>query len=244
MSIRFGINIDAMFWLRDDSLPSIHDQYNDMWKFAKVLEEFGFSLNEWSPPAETPELSILNSAFNNDGPTTAALAIAKTMEKKNSIDRSIGVWNGINKEGGALFKTSYDIKHHPCIFEFGAKNIASTKSKDNIIKILSSIFEIWNPILIEVAPYHYYEKRVFEDKPGVGWMIYLPFVISSKNVPEASDLIPIYGIDKKQKGTIIVSINETFDINNPEHIKRANEIEIRLVDQDLLPKRMDFLKIK
>jgi hypothetical protein len=37
-------------------------------------------------------------------------------------------------------------------------------------------------------------------------------------------------------GTIIVSVtDEPFSDENPEHVKIANAIEIRLVDQDLLP---------
>jgi hypothetical protein len=44
-----------------------------------------------------------------------------------------------------------------------------------------------------------------------------------------------------QTGTIIVSVaNEPFSIGNPEHIEIANSIEIRLVDQDLLPRIYDL----
>ena len=47
--------------------------------------------------------------------------------------------------------------------------------------------------------------------------------------------------DKKQVGTIIVSVTDApFDVNNPEHVKIANAIAIRLVDQDLLPRFADL----
>ncbi|WP_448949750.1 hypothetical protein [Klebsiella pneumoniae] len=38
-----------------------------------------------------------------------------------------------------------------------------------------------------------------------------------------------------QKGTIIVSTEEIFDGNNKEHIGKANDIEIKLLDLGLLP---------
>ena len=45
----------------------------------------------------------------------------------------------------------------------------------------------------------------------------------------------------KQIGTIIVSVtDEPFNDENPEHVKIANAIEIRLVDQDLLPRYVDI----
>ena len=54
-------------------------------------------------------------------------------------------------------------------------------------------------------------------------------------------LVPIMGTGKQQLGTIIVSVtDEPFSIENPAHLKIANDIEIRLVDQDLLPRYADL----
>ncbi|WP_335662484.1 hypothetical protein [Burkholderia pseudomallei] len=42
-------------------------------------------------------------------------------------------------------------------------------------------------------------------------------------------------------GTIVVSITDApFSLDNPEHVAIANRIEIRLVDQDLLPAYVDI----
>ncbi|KWN76673.1 hypothetical protein WM24_31175 [Burkholderia ubonensis] len=71
-------------------------------------------------------------------------------------------------------------------------------------------------------------------------MLYLPHVLTSNEVPEACDLIPVVR-DGKQQGTIIVSVTDAvFDVDNPEHVKVANAIEIRLADQDLLPRYIDL----
>lgn len=42
-------------------------------------------------------------------------------------------------------------------------------------------------------------------------------------------------------GTIVVSVTDAvFSLDNPEHVEVANRIEIRLVDQDLLPAYADI----
>ena len=76
-------------------------------------------------------------------------------------------------------------------------------------------------------------------------MLYLPRVLTVQQVPEARALIPVMEKDEqgkdKQIGTIIVSVtDELFSDENPEHVKIANAIEIRLVDQDLLPRHVDI----
>lgn len=71
----------------------------------------------------------------------------------------------------------------------------------------------------------------------MGWMLYLPQVLTARQIPEARALVPVLGADEKQIGTVIASVtDEPFSDENPEHVRIANAIEIRLVDQDLLPR--------
>ena len=66
-------------------------------------------------------------------------------------------------------------------------------------------------------------------------------LLTAQQVPEARALVPVADEDNNQTGTIIVSItDEPFSENNPEHVKVANSIETRLVDQDLLPRYADL----
>lgn len=51
-------------------------------------------------------------------------------------------------------------------------------------------------------------KKVFDDKPGVGCIIYLPKVISQHQVPEAREIVPAPETSKDQTGTIIVSTTD------------------------------------
>ncbi|AOJ21990.1 hypothetical protein WJ11_21655 [Burkholderia cenocepacia] len=59
---------------------------------------------------------------------------------------------------------------------------------------------------------------------------------SLASVPEVCEVVATPESGKNQTNTIIVSITDApFSMKNPEHIAVANRIEIRLVEQDLLP---------
>lgn len=108
------MNISLRFRLPQGQLPSDSEQLTDLWKAAKLLEPLGFPLGEWYPPADTPEHSMLNPAFDDDGPSPAAPAVFRAGEQQDEFPglRSFGVWNG--KEGpGALLWS----RHCPCCQE-------------------------------------------------------------------------------------------------------------------------------
>ncbi len=64
--------------------------------------------------------------------------------------------------------------------------------------------------------------------------LYIPHIVLTELIPEAARVVPVMDGDN-QKGTIIVSTEEIFDGNNKEHIGKANDIEIKLLDLGLLP---------
>lgn len=238
------LEISANFWIDDSHLPTVEEQYADLWRFAKVLQSIGIPLDEWCPPADTPANARLNSAFNELGVTPAALAMAAA-DKKNKADaRGLGAWNGVDEAGGMVFTTLVGKGPLPCNFKFSSKDVSVLDDYANVLTVARAILEIWSPVMLLVGPFAYRDHTVFEDRPPVSWMVYLPFVIDTHHAPEASALIPILDQEKTQKGTIVVSVIESFDVDNPEHIKRANQLEVRLADQDLLPRFMDFMKFR
>lgn len=241
----FNITISANFWPRSKILPSVAEQYEDLWRFAKALQAIGVPLDEWYPPADTPANSMLNLAFGELGVTTAALAMANADKANKAADlRSLGAWNGLDEEGGMAFTTMLGVGPLPSHLDFSASNIEPLKHYGNVLRMVQAVLEIWDPVMILVGPYAYQERQVFKDRPPVSWMVYLPFKIETCNAPEASALIPVFDDHNAQKGTIVVSVAETFDPVNQEHVQRANELEIRLADQDLLPRFMDFMKFR
>ncbi len=73
-------------------------------------------------------------------------------------------------------------------------------------------------------------------------MLYLPRQLSARQVPEAARLEPVHDPAGQLMGAIIISVADTiFDIDNPAHVRTAHDIEVRLTDQNLLPRYPDLL---
>ena len=236
------LEIDANF-RTGAQLPSIEDHYADIWKFAKVLQTLGLPLDLWFPPADTEANSLLNKAFTEAGPSTAALAMARADSDNRASDlRTLGVWNGTEDDGAIAYTATYNTGPFPSTLNFSSKEVASLHDRSNVVKLALAIVGIWKPMVIQIAPGGYLEKSVFPDRPGAGWMLYLPRVVDTHQVPEAADVIKVmHEKGKNRQGSLIVTVAETFDVQNPEHVKKANAIETRLVDQDLLPTNSEFV---
>jgi hypothetical protein len=229
------LNFFAKFWLPTAEMPSVEDQYQDLWRFATVLESIGVPLDVWHPPADTPANSLLNQSFDEAGVTPAALAMARADKSEPSNIRFIAAWNGVEDEGGMGFVSEVSQGPFPCTVDLSSE-VPLVNTYDNARLIAKAIIDIWSPVSLTVGYSEYEDKKVFKDRPPVGWMIYLPSTIDATHVPEAAALIPMRGPDGKRRGTLLVSVEESFDAHSAEHVKRANDIEIRLVDQGLLPR--------
>jgi len=83
-----------------------------------------------------------------------------------------------------------------------------------------------------VQPNDYREKQDFKDRKGIGWILFFPVAIEPRQVPKAMHVLSRSTNDGRA-GTLIASVEEIFDIANPDHVRIANDIEIRLVNQDL-----------
>ena len=241
---KFTVTFEANFWPSTPTIPSIEEQYADLWRFAKVLQSLGIPVNEWHPPADTEANSLLNPSFNEAGVTPAALAMAKADKDNHSDIRSLGAWNGVEGPGGMAFTTNLNEGPFPCNVDFAAHEVAPLKSYANVLTVVQAILDMWSPVMILVGPHAYKKHKVFKDRPPVSWMVYLPLKIEAHHAPEAAALLPILDTDKKQKGTLVVSTLETFDAENKEHVRRANDLEVRLADQDLLPRFADFMRLR
>jgi len=213
--------------------------------FLQKTEALG---KNWFLSQDTKEKSFLYPVFDASGElTTAAEAVLET-EFKGEKFRFLSAWNGELGEGeGATMALGFSDSDWPAwSFKISYKGVGAKRlGIDGVKELLSIIAGSLRPVLITVARNDYFEKQVFKDRPGVGWMLYLPRILTVQQVPEARALVPVMAMDQqgkeKQIGTIIVSVtDEPFNDENPEHVKIANAIEIRLVDQDLLPRYVDI----
>ena len=230
-----NLNIDLSFRLQGKELPSIEEQYGWLWKFAISLQKAGLPLDNWYPSASTRAASLLNKAFDASGPTSAAISIATADTETYPGVRGLGAWNGIEGPGGIVITDLVSVAGLSTC-ELDSDGIAGLSDSKILADIIADATRIWPASSIQVGPHKYFAKQqIFERRPGTGWMLYLPRLLTVKQVPEARELIPVMG-DGRQRGTIIVSvIDEPFSADNPEHVKVANAIEVRLMDQGLLP---------
>lgn len=199
------------------------------------------ALDAWLLKGNTKAEAFLYEVFGPAGPTTAAITVL-TESLKHEIDpRIVSMWNG--REGGEGASLQYVGRPVPetSMVVLRAKPDAFAKDWELVASLLRTTTALWSPAVVTVESAGYFDKKVFKDRPGVGWMLYLPRVLTVQQVPEARALVPVLGGDKKQIGTIIVSvIDAPFSDDNPEHVRVANDIEIRLVDQDILPRFSDL----
>ncbi len=204
--------------------------------------------SEWLIAMGDRESSYLYSVFDADGPTAAALAVLKDEGKGNDAVKSFVLWNGQEDQGKGASITCRFGRQDGVASSFKL-SIRSPREHmrlggwSQVAEALGSAAKIFAPIYGTVETTYY--DAVFKDRPGVGWMLYLPSVLTIQQVPEARALVPVMGKDEKGKdkqlGTIVVSVtDEPFSDENPEHVKIANAIEIRLVDHDLIPRFVDL----
>ncbi|MGV8866982.1 MAG: immunity 52 family protein [Janthinobacterium svalbardensis] len=214
-------------------------------RFLQKTEAFG---KNWFLSQETEAESFLYPVFDASGELTTAAEAVLEAEFKGETSRFLSAWNGELGDGeGATMALGFSDGDWPArtfrISDHGQG--ARRLGIDGVKELLSIIAGSLRPVLITVARNDYFEKQVFKDRPGVGWMLYLPRVLTTQQVPEARALVSVMATGEqgkdKQIGTIIVSVtDEPFNDENPEHVKIANAIEIRLVDQDLLPRYVDI----
>jgi len=220
---------------------SVDTMLREIWRFTRHLERLSPNLNEWLLAGETKEAALLYEVFEHDGPTTAATAVLEADLKGKVDPRCIAIWNGKEGHEGASLQFIGRPAQYLSLVTFVGRPKSFASDWRAVAEVLAAGVAIWAPNYISVESNGYDQHKTFKDRPGIGWMLYLPRVLTVQQVPEARALVPVLGADKKQIGTIIVSVTDApFSDENPEHVKVANAIEIRLADQDLLPRYADL----
>ncbi|MFY0480201.1 immunity 52 family protein [Achromobacter marplatensis] len=229
---------------RDKSLRS--DDFAEILRRLQIITsamaEKTTDLGSWYSQGNSLDEAFLYPAFEGGAASPALLAVLKEKYRKDATDTHVALWDGNEDDNkGASIACHVGDKLLPDALSSTLYDEKLFDSVSSIKDIVSTIVEVFFPYYVSIFPNGYVDHKVFDDKPGVGWMLYLPQVITAQQVPEAQALIPVPAAGKKQTGTIIVSTaNEVFSLENPSHVELANHIEMRLVDQDLLPRYADL----
>jgi hypothetical protein len=213
-----------------------------------VLSRQDATLKEWFLQGDSTGEARQHRVYgDNHQPLTSTVdEMVQTYKGKSTSDpKSIGIWNGAIQKDGASFLISIDGgDDFSQQFDLNVKERSADQSRlgdyHSVAVIVETVVEIYDPSYVIFGPRKYFTHSVFDNRPGASWMLYLPHALTPAEVPEARALVPVFR-EGKQQGTIIVSvIDEVFDASNSEHVKIANDIEIRLADQDLLPRFVDL----
>ncbi|WP_170292338.1 Imm52 family immunity protein [Xanthomonas maliensis] len=74
-----------------------------------------------------------------------------------------------------------------------------------------------------------FDHQLFPHRRWLGWMGFVPHRVEARHVPEAASVIAV-----GHQGTVIVAVQECFDLHNPAHLQRAHRVEARLAHLGLL----------
>jgi hypothetical protein len=232
-------------------LPSSDWEYHlrRLLPVVSVLKEKDRRLGEWYVKGMTEQEALQCRVYDDAAPSIAAIDFfsKKYQGKGKDKPKTIGIWNGINSDeegasirvgvdGRGLFAKSFEIE----VNERDESSYSRLGNYKSAADVIEKIVNAYGSLYVTFGPHSYNAEKVFDDRPSVSWMLYLPHVLTPAQVPEARALIPVMR-DGNQQGTIIVSVtDDVFDANNRDHVKAANDIEIRLADQDLLPRFVDL----
>ncbi|MEG1323376.1 MAG: Imm52 family immunity protein, partial [Janthinobacterium sp.] len=149
-------------------------------RFLQKTEALG---KNWFLSQDTKEKSFLYPVFDASGElTTAAEALLET-EFKGEKFRFLSAWNGELGEGeGATMALGFSDSDWPArTFRISDKGQGVKRlGIDGVKELLSHIAGALRPVFITVARNQYFKKQVFKDRPGVGWMLYLPRVLTTQ----------------------------------------------------------------
>ncbi len=230
--------IEMTVYFRSIGHLEVEEILNELYVFSSVLASTSSTLTGWLLKGKSRADAFLYEVFDATGPTAAALAVLNE-KLKNEVDpRIVSMWNGHDDDGdGASIKFFGRLEPAVSLVSLNTESDAFTADWKAAAELVKNAASLWKSSGVCVETSGYFDKKTFKDRPGIGWMLYLPRVLTVQQVPEARALVPVHGADKKQIGTIVVSVtDEPFSDENPEHVRIANAIEIRLVDQDLLPR--------
>ncbi|MGN8190553.1 LysR family transcriptional regulator [Burkholderia cepacia] len=191
----------------------------------------------WRMQGDTLEEAQTGEVYAADGQPSSTAVAALENEYRGEETSSLGIWDGSADDSiGASVEVFACGGHFPDTVSLGARG-AFIEHKDTVASIVVKTAQEFLPAVISAAPDGYSEKQAFQDRPGVGWMIYLPVELTVQQIPEAQEIIAVLSADGKRRlGTILVSIkDEVFSADNEEHLAVAHDIEARLISMDLLP---------
>lgn len=234
MSEFFNVSIN-IHSLKESNIE-ISDCFNELYRSAEVVKKLTRREQTWYLTGYSKKEALKYPVFKGNQPSQNAIDVFERHYKKNSPLINESIWNG-QADGIAcsishFMKFIDNPKKSNIILDIDQQVSHTSDMIDSLSLLAKGESRTW--IKVDSKGYWRKDQNVFPDRIYVGWMLYIPHMVLPELIPEAAKIVPVIE-NEKQKGTIIVSTEQIFDGNNKEHIGKANDIEIRLLDLGLLP---------
>ncbi|CZY64786.1 Imm52 family immunity protein [Enterobacter cloacae] len=232
------IRISANVYYDDTRSPDVELCLDELFHISMAIDLLLKTRKRWYEKGYSRKQALEHVVFNHGKAGPGVIEKWRNQIKKEYPLIIEGVWDGeidskicsinyIRKHIDNIKKTNLDVS-----VTCDQGEINTNRIIEFMISLVSNKEHAY--AVINTNGYWNYGNNVFPDRICVGWMIFISAIILPELIPEAARVIPVMD-DTKQKGTIVVSTEEIFDGNNKEHIGKANDIEIKLLDLGLLP---------
>jgi len=214
---------------------TIDDCLNELYRSTLIVKNLTQHDQTWYLTGYSRKDASKHIVFNGNEPNQNAIDIFERHYKKHQLINE-SIWNG--QPDGLACSISHFMKFidNPrklnLIIDMDQSITNTSDMIDSLLLLAKGKNTSW--IKVDSKGYWRQDRNVFPDRIYVGWMLYLPHIVLPELIPEAAKIVSVFD-GEKQKGTIVVSTEEIFDGNNKEHVGKANDIEIRLLDLGLLP---------
>lgn len=221
-------------YFRPNRALVLEEQLDELHRFLPALNQYSSDLGQWFLKGATVADALLYPLFEQ-GINPKALSKLQNAPDVASSMRVLGFWNGLTEDHGASLRYLYRGTNGGCIVTLELPPTRELNKEHEAKQLIQNAVEIWQPTAISLSTDAYGDQKTFTDRLPMGWLLYLAKNIEEEFIPEAAEIIPI-SVDDEITGALLISHSKHFDDTDEQHLKLAKSIEIRLVDEDLLPR--------
>ncbi|ETS33489.1 MULTISPECIES: Imm52 family immunity protein [Photorhabdus] len=232
--IRLEINV---YYQQQETITA-NTALMDLFNITRQIDIFFGQKKNWYLTGYSRKQALQHVAFDEQGPTEAAIKSFEKDYKKNFPALITGIWDGEKDElsSGIDYSKMPSVRPNWVWLQLNLDIDSHQLDVLRLINLVSYLALSRNSPNIQVESNEYTVKgrQVFPDRLSVGWMLYQPRIIDKSYLPMAEGVLPVYQ-NNEQTGTLIITKKGIFDGRNQDDIDKSNDVEIQLVNLGLLP---------
>jgi hypothetical protein len=209
----------------------------DMADYLKAIAPLDPLLSTWflkgNSVAEARQLDFL-SDFRSCYEKLARRKHNREADRHPDMGFCFGIWNGHTEVAQGMSVSSDRGWAKPDYLNLGLPWRSEVSENlfriPTLVTIIHTAAKRWPLRWAHVSSDEYQcDKVILRGFRGVGWMAYVPALLAKSDFPEAAQIIHLGTL-----GSVVVTTNEVFSSENPDHVERAHTIAVKLFDRGLL----------